>query len=45
MILPFALDQQTWDDLQAGDTTDTTDFWSYAGSGQVVSQAATGSAK
>ena len=35
MILPFALDKQTWDDLQNGVTTDTTDSWSYAG-GHVV---------
>jgi Flp pilus assembly protein TadG len=34
MLLPFALDKQTWDALQAGDTTVTTDSWKYsAGSG------------
>ncbi|HUY36333.1 MAG TPA: pilus assembly protein TadG-related protein [Pirellulales bacterium] len=37
MILPYALDQLTWNALQAGDTTVTTDVWNYNTSGQVVS--------
>ena len=42
MILPFALDQQTWNDLQAGNTTDTTDGWSYDSNGQLVSKGSDG---
>ncbi|HVW02053.1 MAG TPA: pilus assembly protein TadG-related protein [Planctomycetaceae bacterium] len=36
MLLPFALDQQTWNALLAGDTTVTTDIWKYQ-NGSVVS--------
>lgn len=38
MLLPFALDQQTWNALQAGDTCVTTDNWSYSG-GQICAGA------
>jgi len=36
MILPYALDQGTWNALQAGSTSVTTDVWNYNASGQVV---------
>jgi len=36
MLLPFALDQQTWNSMLAGDTTVSTDVWNYNSSGQVV---------
>jgi hypothetical protein len=36
MLLPFALDQQTWNAMLAGDTTVSTDVWNYSSSGQVV---------
>jgi Flp pilus assembly protein TadG len=36
MLLPFALDQQTWNSLLAGDTTVCTDVWKYT-NGSVVS--------
>lgn len=36
MLLPFALDQQTWNAMLAGDTTVSTDVWNYNSSGQVV---------
>jgi len=36
MLLPFALDQQTWIALLAGDTKVTTDLWNYNSVGQVV---------
>ncbi|HVC92602.1 MAG TPA: TadG family pilus assembly protein [Pirellulales bacterium] len=39
MILPYALDQQTWNSLLAGNTSVTTDVWDYNSSGQVVSGA------
>jgi Flp pilus assembly protein TadG len=37
MILPYALDQVTWNALQTGNTSVTTDVWNYNASGQVVS--------
>lgn len=36
MLLPFALDKQTWDAMLAGDTSVSTDVWNYNSSGQVV---------
>lgn len=36
MLLPFALDQQTWNSMLAGDLTVSTDIWNYNSSGQVV---------
>jgi hypothetical protein len=36
MLLPFALDQQTWNAMLAGDTTVSTDVWNYNSSNQVV---------
>jgi hypothetical protein len=36
MLLPFALDKQTWDSMLAGDTSVSTDVWNYNSSGQVV---------
>jgi hypothetical protein len=39
MILPYALDQTTWNALQAGNTSVTTDVWNYNSSGQVVAGA------
>ena len=39
MLLPFALDKTTWDALQAGNTSVTTDSWNYTSGGQVVSGA------
>jgi hypothetical protein len=35
MILPFALDKQTWDALQAGDTSVSTDTWTFDGTGVI----------
>jgi Flp pilus assembly protein TadG len=37
MLLPFALDVQTWNSMLAGDTSVSTDIWNYNSSGQVVS--------
>ena len=37
MLLPFALDQQTWNSMLAGDTSFSTDIWNYTAGGQVVS--------
>lgn len=37
MLLPFALDQQTWNSMLAGDTSVSTDVWNYNSSGSVVS--------
>ena len=37
MLLPFALDKQTWDAMLAGDTSVSTDVWNYNSGGQVVS--------
>lgn len=37
MLLPFALDQQTWNSMLAGDTSVSTDVWNYNSSGAVVS--------
>ncbi len=37
MLLPFALDQQTWNSMLAGDTSVSTDIWNYNSSDQVVS--------
>ena len=37
MLLPFALDQQTWNAMLAGSTSVSTDIWSYTALGQVVS--------
>src|SRR5258708_61360 len=37
MLLPFALDLQTWNSMLAGDTSVSTDIWNYNSSGQVVS--------
>jgi Flp pilus assembly protein TadG len=39
MILPYALDQGTWNALLAGDTAVTTDVWNYTSSGQVAAGA------
>jgi Flp pilus assembly protein TadG len=36
MLLPFALDVQTWNSMLAGDTSVSTDIWNYNSSGQVV---------
>ncbi|HEY2250280.1 MAG TPA: pilus assembly protein TadG-related protein [Planctomycetaceae bacterium] len=36
MLLPFALDQQTWNSMLAGDTSVSTDVWNYNSAGQVV---------
>jgi Flp pilus assembly protein TadG len=37
MLLPFALDLQTWNAMLAGDTSVSTDVWNYNSSGQIVS--------
>ena len=37
MLLPFALDQQTWNSMLAGNTSVSTDVWNYTSGGQVVS--------
>lgn len=37
MLLPFALDKQTWDAMLAGNKSVSTDIWSYNSSGKVVS--------
>jgi Flp pilus assembly protein TadG len=39
MLLPFALDQQTWNSMLAGDKTVSTDVWNCKTAGQVVAGA------
>jgi len=36
MLLPFALDQQTWNSMLAGDTSVSTDVWNCSTKGQVA---------
>jgi Flp pilus assembly protein TadG len=42
MLLPFALDKQTWDSMLAGDTSVSTDIWNYNSAGYAVSSGSDG---
>jgi hypothetical protein len=42
MLLPFALDLQTWNSMLAGDTSVSTDVWAYSDSSGVVSAGSDG---